>query len=102
MTALQATVTADREARKQKVQFVDVKGIGKPTVFSSDMKAWSSWSFKLGNFLEGIMSGAKEALEYCQDQEEALTEEDRGEIADCMGEGADVENVGRQLHDVLA
>eukprot|EP00959_Pyramimonas_sp_CCMP1952_P105580 2207410-Pyramimonas_sp.AAC.1 len=48
------------------------------------------------------MSGVKEALEYCRDQEEALTEEDRGEIADCMDEGTDVKNVGRQLYAVLA
>ena len=72
MNKLQATIIADREARKEKVQLVDVKGIGKPTVFNSDMKAWSSWSFKLGNFLEGAATGIKEAMEYCQDQEEQL------------------------------
>ena len=36
MSKLQASVIADREAKKEKVQFVDIKGIGKPTVFNSE------------------------------------------------------------------
>jgi hypothetical protein len=102
MTRLQASVIADREAKKEKVQFVDIKGIGKPTVFNSDMKTWSSWSFKLGNFLEGLTTGIKEALEYCQDQEEVLGDLDRDEIAGCMDDGTDIKNVSRQLYAVLA
>ena len=99
---LQASVIADREAKKEKVQFVDIKGIGRPTIFNSDMKAWSSWSFKLGNFLEGVTNGIKDAMEFVQDQEEQLTQENRDEIATVMDDGIDGKNVGRQLCAVLA
>ena len=42
-----------KAAETSRVRFVDVKGIGRPSVFHYEVKAWSSWSFKLGNFLEG-------------------------------------------------
>eukprot|EP00959_Pyramimonas_sp_CCMP1952_P200411 4191875-Pyramimonas_sp.AAC.1 len=62
MTKLQASVIADREAKREKVQFVDLRGIGKPSAFNSDVKAWSGWSFKLGNFHEDVATGIKEAI----------------------------------------
>ena len=63
MTKLQQTIITEREASKKRVQLVDVKGIGKPSVYNSDMKSWSSWAFKLQNFMEGVVSGIKEALD---------------------------------------
>ena len=59
---MQATAASSR-ASQSRVTFVDVKGIGKPTTFSSEPRQFGSWSFKLGNFLEGILGGMKDALE---------------------------------------
>eukprot|EP00959_Pyramimonas_sp_CCMP1952_P244016 5100849-Pyramimonas_sp.AAC.1 len=66
------------------------------------MKEWSTWSFKLGNFLEGVATGIKESMEYCQGQEEALVEADRDEIERLLDDGEDAKGVGRQLYAVLA
>ena len=54
-------------ASKPRVTFVDVKGIGKPTTFNSEVKSFPTWSFKLGNFLEGILKGMKDGLEWAAD-----------------------------------
>ena len=37
-------------------------------------------------------------MEHCQDQEEAIDDGDREEIARFMDEGVDIKNVGRQLY----
>ena len=71
MVELQGRVVELTAAQTQarRVTFVDVKGIGKPSSFASDSKQFSAWRFKLGNFLEGIMSGMREGLEWAQDQD---------------------------------
>ena len=105
MTRLQQTIITERESNKKRVQLVDVKGIGKPSVYNSDMKSWSSWSFKLQNFMEGVVSGIKEALDYVQDQEETLTQDNMDEIQEIFttaNEDADLKMIGRQLYTVLA
>ena len=55
--------------RKTKTQFVDVKSIGKPSNFYSDIQKFNTWALKLGSFLESIQDGMKAALEHVQDQE---------------------------------
>lgn len=42
-----------KAAETSRVRFVDIKGIGRPSVFHSEVKAWPSWAFKRGIFLEG-------------------------------------------------
>ena len=65
------------------------------------MKTWPTWSFKLGNFLEGLATGIKAALEKVQDAEDPLTEDDREDLKGPLGE-QDVNEVSRQLYAVLA
>src|SRR5665648_216793 len=71
MVELQSQVIGARQA-KARVTFVDIKGIGKPSTFSSEPRQFGPWAFKLGNFLEGIESVMKDALEWAQDQETTI------------------------------
>ena len=63
-----------KAAETSRVRFVDVKGIGRPSVFHHEVKAWPAWPFKLGNFLEGITSGMKDGLEWCQECDARITD----------------------------
>jgi hypothetical protein len=92
--------TAQTQARR--VTFVDVKGIGKPSSFASDSKQFSAWRFKLGNFLEGIMSGMREALEWAQDQDIMIESDKLEQVEVIIPPGADAKDAGRQLYAVLA
>ena len=98
----QQLLDRDGNLRKSKVQFVDVKGIGKPVSFQSDVKAWPNWSFKLGNFLEGIVSGIKSALEIVQDHDDPLTDEQLEGVQGCFEQDSDLKDISRQLYAVLA
>ena len=79
--------------------FVDVKGIGKPSTFSSEPRQFSSWSFKLGNFLEGVLGGIKEAIEWAQEQDTVILDATPVEI---FLDGSNSKDMGRQLYAVLA
>jgi hypothetical protein len=85
--------------KPERVRFIDVKGIGRPSNFTNDMRQFPSWSFKLGNFLEGSVKGMKGALECAQDQDE---DADSEELRAILPEGVDPEEAGRQLFTVLA
>ena len=85
--------------RASKPSFIDTKGIGKPAVFQSELKAYPAWSFKMGNFLEGIVTGIKEALEWAADQEEPIS--DLEEIEGAL-EGVNALETGKQLYTVMA
>ncbi len=54
---------ASSKPQLARVTFVDTKGIGKPATFGSELEQFPTWSFKLGNFLEGILKGMKDGLE---------------------------------------
>jgi transposase len=71
MVQLQGQLLAAR-AGAARVTFVDVRGIGKPSNFTSETKHFASWSFKLGNFLEGLLPGMRGALQWAQEREEAI------------------------------
>ncbi len=43
-------------------------------MFISEPRQFSNWSLKLGNFLEGILGGMKEAFEWAQDQDITIVE----------------------------
>ncbi len=94
----QATAASSR-ASQSRMTFVDVKGIGKPTTLSSELRQFGSWSFKLGNFLEGILGGMKEALEWAQDQDSVIL--DPTPLGTHLQQGTDVKDAGRQLYAVL-
>ena len=55
ITMATAAAAASSKPQLARVAFVDTKGIGKPATFGSDLKQFLTWSFKLGNFLEGIL-----------------------------------------------
>ena len=71
-TQVIALATSAATSTKTRVTFVDTKGIGKPTTFSSEPRQFPKWSFKLGNFLEGILKGMKDGLEWAADQDSDL------------------------------
>ena len=100
VTELQSQLLESRSAKPQRVTFVDTKGIGKPATFNGDNKNFGQWSFKLGNFLEGVVSGMKDALEWAQDQDEAI--QDLTELEAQLPADTDAKDVGRQLYAVLA
>ena len=85
-----------KAAEASRVRFVDVKGIGKPSTFHSEVKAWSSWTFKPGNFLEGITLGMKDALEWCQERDTTVTSTTQLEPMLSMTTDG-VRDAGRQL-----
>jgi hypothetical protein len=98
MIALQAQVIAAGN-KKTRTTFVDIKGIGKPSTFSSETKQFGTWAFKLGNFLEGVLSGMKDAIEWAQEQDTVILD---ASPIDALLDGADHRDMGRQLYAVLA
>jgi len=97
--AMAAAATA-ASGRPQRVTFVDVKGIGKPAAFTSEPRQFPTWSFKLGHFLEGILKGMKEALEWAADEDSTIL--DTTPLVAIFEAGTDVNDAGRQLYAVLA
>lgn len=85
---------------RERATVVDVKGVGRPSSISSETRQFSAWAFNLGNFLEGVQSGMKEALEWAQDQDGVLT--DIAPVKQILGEGSDPADTGRQLYAVPA
>lgn len=90
----------DRPESPKRVTFLVIKGIGKPPTFASGPQQFSSWSFKLGNFLEGIVARMKDALGWAQEQEKDTR--DLEELKPILGDGADAKDLGRQLHALIA
>ena len=50
-------------AQRLRRTFVDARGIGRPATFSSAPRQFGAWAL-LGDFLEGVFSGLKAALEW--------------------------------------
>jgi hypothetical protein len=95
-----AAAAAATKPQLARVTFVDTKGIGKPATFSSELKQFPTWSFKLGNFLEGILKGMKDGLEWAADQDSLIL--DLTPLETILEPGVDVKDAGRQTYAVLA
>ena len=100
------TSLLEQQARRQGL--VDNKGIGKPNSFNSDKKSWSSWSFRLANFLENLRPGMKKALDWAQ-EEAAEIGDDINNVdmvsmvaASPLIPAQEVQNISSQLYSVLA
>ena len=89
-----AAAAAATKPQLARVTFVDTKGIGKPATFSSELKQFPTWSFKLGNFLEGILKGMKDGLEWAADQDSLIL--DLTPLESILEQGVDVKDAGRQ------
>ena len=100
ITMAAAVTAASKKPQLARVTFVDTKGIGKPATFGSELKQFPTWSFKLGNFLEGILKGMKDGLEWAADQDSLIL--DLTPLETILEPGVDVKDAGRQTYAVLA
>ena len=64
--AARAAVGRDRD--RQRPTLVDVRGIGKPKVFTSAGNDWHDWSFKYVNFASSVWPEVKELTTWAQEQ----------------------------------
>ena len=86
---------------------VDTRGISKPGVFNNRRDTWPSWSFRLGNFLEGAASGFSKILEWAADEshiiDDAIDGMDAKTIADHSGVDKDlIRSMSGQFYAALA
>ena len=51
---------------------VDTRGIGKPSVFDSDMKKWKTWSFKYTNFATAVYAKIGVLLDWAIEQQDPI------------------------------
>ena len=54
---------------------VDIRGIGKPAVFDSDISKYPTWSFKFTNFVTSVFPNARACLEWAVTCEHEIKDE---------------------------
>ena len=78
--------------------FVDVKGIGKPS-FSSEPRQFGAWALKVGNLLEGVLSGRQRLSGH---KSKTLWITNVAPISGFLEAGAEPAVASRQLYSVFA
>lgn len=80
-------VKLQKRPESKRITIVVVEGIGKPSTCAADPTQFSSLAFKPGNFLEGMVAGMKEALDWVQEQEKEI--KDLSELRVFLGESVE-------------
>ncbi|CAE7222661.1 ABCG2 [Symbiodinium sp. CCMP2592] len=80
--AVKRTATGD----KGKLVLVDTKGLGKPSTFSGDAEQFLPWRHRMLAYICSIYPELREALEWCEEREKAISTE---ELTEAYGEKAD-------------
>ena len=62
MASMEAMTKRIEGLDKTKTTLVDVKGLGKPTVFNNSHEQWSKWSRSLQNYVIGVFGEGFRAL----------------------------------------
>ena len=87
MASMEAMTKRIEGLDKTKTTLVDVKGLGKPTVFNNSHEQWSKWSRSLQNYVIGVFGeGFRALIEHAAESEGDIKKTD---VEELFGEGAD-------------
>ena len=79
-------------------QLVDVKGIGKPPIFSGEETKFQAWSTRMKNFITAVFPDLAPVLEWAVEQENVITQQ---MMSDAYGEDADLTDQVLDLQNKL-
>jgi hypothetical protein len=61
--------------QQRRPALIDIKGLGRPKVYTGVEAEWMEWHLKVNNFVSATFPEAKSALELCGEHEQQLTED---------------------------
>ena len=90
---------------KEQVRLVDNRGPGKPDRFDGDLEKFLPWRIKTTSYSCSIRKELREVLQWAEEKESPVTDKDveeaYGSAADPIDQMSNIQELRRELHDVL-